>query len=109
MNALMLAMQALVDPGDVVVTTTPSWPNLPAVPLILSGELRNVPLSPGNLGWRIDLDRLFDACDGRTRVIFPQFAQQPDRLDVGRAEGARIRTRARHLDRERRSLCTHRL
>jgi aspartate aminotransferase len=77
MNALMLAMQALVDPGDVVVTTTPSWPNLPAVPLILSGELRNVPLSPGNLGWRLDLDRLFDACDGRTRVIFLNSPNNP--------------------------------
>jgi aspartate/methionine/tyrosine aminotransferase len=32
MNALMQALQAPVDPGEVVVTTTPSWPNLPAVP-----------------------------------------------------------------------------
>src|SRR5690606_14140037 len=38
MNALKLVMQALVDPGDVVVTTTPSWPNLPALPQILSGR-----------------------------------------------------------------------
>jgi aspartate/methionine/tyrosine aminotransferase len=77
MNALMLAMQALVDPGDVVVTTTPAWPNLPAVPQILSGEVRSVPLSPGNLGWRLDLDRLFDACDGRTRVIFLNSPNNP--------------------------------
>jgi aspartate/methionine/tyrosine aminotransferase len=67
MNALMLAMQALVDPGDVVVTTAPAWPNLPAVPLILSGAVRSVPLTPGNLGWRLDLDRLFDACDAAPR------------------------------------------
>ena len=40
MNALMLVMQALVDPGDMVVTTTPSWPNLPALPQILSGRVR---------------------------------------------------------------------
>ena len=45
MNALMLVMQALVDPGDVVVTTTPSWPNLPALPQILSGTVRSVPLT----------------------------------------------------------------
>jgi aspartate/methionine/tyrosine aminotransferase len=77
MNALMLVMQALVDPGDVVVTTTPSWPNLPAVPQILSGAIRYVPLSPGNAGWRLDLDRLFDACDGRTRVIFVNSPNNP--------------------------------
>jgi aspartate aminotransferase len=77
MNALMLAMQALVDPGGVVVTTTPSWPNLPAVPQILSGVIRSVPLAPGNLGWRLDLDRLFDACDARTRVILLNSPNNP--------------------------------
>jgi aspartate aminotransferase len=77
MNALMLVMQALVDPGDAVVTTTPSWPNLPALPQILSGAVRNVPLTPGNAGWRLDLDRLFDACDERTRVIFLNSPNNP--------------------------------
>ena len=77
MNALMLVMQALVDPGDVVVTTTPSWPNLPALPQILSGRVRSVPLTPGNAGWRLDLDRLFDACDARTRVIFLNSPNNP--------------------------------
>ena len=77
MNALMLVMQALVDPDDLVVTTTPAWPNLPAVPQILSGRIRSVPLSPGNAGWRLDLDRLFDACDKRTRVIFLNSPNNP--------------------------------
>jgi aspartate aminotransferase len=77
MNALMLVMQALVDPGDVVVTTTPSWPNLPALPQILSGAVRSVPLTPGNAGWRLDLDRLFDACDDGTRVIFLNSPNNP--------------------------------
>ncbi len=77
MNALMLVMQALVDPGDEVVTTTPAWPNLPAVPQILSGRIRSVPLSPGNAGWRLDLDRLFAACDARTRVIFLNSPNNP--------------------------------
>ena len=44
MNALMLVMQALVDPDDEVVTTTPAWPNLPAVPQVLSGRIHAVPL-----------------------------------------------------------------
>ena len=77
MNALMLAMQALVDPGDVVVTTTPSWPNLPAVPQILSGAVRSVPLTPGEAGWSLALDRLFDACNSRTRVIFLNSPNNP--------------------------------
>jgi aspartate/methionine/tyrosine aminotransferase len=31
-NALMLAVQALVDAGDEVVAVTPVWPNLTAQP-----------------------------------------------------------------------------
>jgi aspartate/methionine/tyrosine aminotransferase len=77
MNALMLAMQALVDPGEVVVTTAPSWPNLDALPLIMSGTVRSVSLRPGNAGWRLDLDQLFDACDARTRVIFLNSPNNP--------------------------------
>jgi aspartate/methionine/tyrosine aminotransferase len=77
MNALMLVMQSLVDPGAVVVTTTPAWPNLPAVPRILTGAIRAVPLSPSNAGWRLDLDRLLDACDARTRVIFLNSPNNP--------------------------------
>jgi aspartate/methionine/tyrosine aminotransferase len=94
----MLVMQSLIDPGDVVVTTTPAWPNLPAVPQILTGEIREVPLSPGNAGWRLDLDRLLDACDARTRVIFlnspnnptgwlMSAEQQKDVLEFARARG----------------------
>lgn len=77
MNALMLVMQSVIDPGDVVVTTTPAWPNLPAVPQILTGAIHEVPLSAGNAGWRLDLDRLLDACDARTRVIFLNSPNNP--------------------------------
>jgi aspartate aminotransferase len=90
MNALMLVMQALVDPDDVVVTTTPAWPNLPAVPTILSGRIRSVPLSPGNAGWRLDLDRLFDACDRRTRVIFLNSPNNPTGWTMSAEEQAAV-------------------
>jgi len=35
MNALMLAVEALVSPGDRVVCVTPLWPNLTEIPKIL--------------------------------------------------------------------------
>jgi aspartate/methionine/tyrosine aminotransferase len=95
MNALMLVMQALVDPEDSVVTTTPAWPNLPAVPEILSGRIRNVPLRPGNAGWRLDLDQLFDACDRRTRLIFLNSPNNPTGWMMSAAEQAEVLTFAR--------------
>ena len=112
MNALMLVMQSLIDPGDVVVTTTPAWPNLPAVPRILTGAIREVPLSP--VERRLAPRPRPPA--GRLRRPhprdLPELAEQPDRLDdVGRraAGGARVRAQARHLDRERRGLRARRL
>ena len=39
-NALMLAVQALVDAGDEVVAVTPVWPNLTAQPLIMGAKLQ---------------------------------------------------------------------
>ncbi len=95
MNALMLVMQALVDPDDTVVTTTPAWPNLPAVPLILNGQIKSVPLTPGNAGWRLDLDRLFDACDRRTRVIFLNSPNNPTGWMMSAEEQAAVLAFAR--------------
>ncbi|MBI3453728.1 MAG: pyridoxal phosphate-dependent aminotransferase [Rhodospirillales bacterium] len=69
-NAIMLVMQSLVDAGDNVVIITPLWPNCADAITVLGGEARRVPLIPGDAGWRLDLDRLFDACDARTRAIF---------------------------------------
>jgi aspartate/methionine/tyrosine aminotransferase len=39
-SALMLAVQALVDPGDEVVAVTPVWPNLTAQAQIMGARLR---------------------------------------------------------------------
>lgn len=77
MNAVMLALQSLIDPGDEVVTTSPIWPNLPAVPEILSGAVRTVPLVADIDEWRLDLDRLIDACGQRTRVILINSPNNP--------------------------------
>ncbi len=77
MNAVMLAMQCLIDPGDDVVTTAPLWPNLPAVPEILNGVVRTVPLIADHAGWRLDLDQLIDSCGQRTRVILINSPNNP--------------------------------
>jgi aspartate aminotransferase len=69
-SAIMLVMQALVDPGDNVVMVTPLWPNCGEAVRMMGGEPRRVALQPGLAGWHLDLERLFAACDSRTRAIF---------------------------------------
>ena len=69
MNALMLGQQCLIEPGDNVVVVVPLWPNLVETVHIMGGETRPVALTFGEGGWSLDLDRLFDACDDRTRAV----------------------------------------
>ena len=70
MNAVMQVAQATVAPGDNAIAITPSWPNVMRAMQINGGEVREVPLSHGNDGWRLSLEDLFAACDARTRTIY---------------------------------------
>jgi aspartate aminotransferase len=70
MNAMMLIIQTLVGAGDNAVCVTPVWPNIFACIEILGGEARHVPLQGNDTGWHLDLDRLFAACDHRTKAIY---------------------------------------
>jgi len=55
-NALMLAVQALVDAGDEVLAITPVWPNLVAQPRIMGAHLRTLSLHAVDGRWQLDLD-----------------------------------------------------
>ncbi len=70
MNAMMLLVQALVGAGDNIVCVTPVWPNIFAAIRIQGGVDRQVPMQGDDRGWHLDLDRLFEACDERTRAIY---------------------------------------
>ncbi|MCZ6604518.1 MAG: pyridoxal phosphate-dependent aminotransferase [Alphaproteobacteria bacterium] len=70
MNGIMLIMQMLIDPGDNIVMATPLWPNCAETVHIMGGETRRVRLDLENGRWRLDLDRLIDCCDRRTKAIF---------------------------------------
>ncbi|HTO82173.1 MAG TPA: pyridoxal phosphate-dependent aminotransferase [Methylomirabilota bacterium] len=86
MNAMMLAMETLVGPGDNAVCVTPVWPNIFATAEIMGAAVRHLPLSPTPSGWRLDLDRLFAACDERTRVIYVASPGNPTGWVMSRAE-----------------------
>jgi aspartate/methionine/tyrosine aminotransferase len=69
MSALMIAMQALISPGDRVVVITPVWPNLIETPRILGAQVFTEPLLPQPNGWRLDLDRLLSSLGTQTRML----------------------------------------
>ncbi len=97
MNALMLVAEALIDPGDNLVIIAPVWPNIAASVSIMGGEPRLVALDPmPGGGWRLDAERLFAACDARTRGIFVNSPSNPTGWVISAAEIAELLAFARH-------------
>ena len=94
-NALMVASQLLVDPGDRVVQVVPLWPNLQEIPKILGASVDTVPLQFSASGWRLDLDRLLQALTGKTRALYLNSPNNPTGWTVCEAELKAILERCR--------------
>ncbi|WP_304169561.1 pyridoxal phosphate-dependent aminotransferase [Phenylobacterium aquaticum] len=76
-SALMLAAQAVVEPGDKVAVVTPVWPNVAEIPRILGAQITPVSLEPRNGRWGLDLDRLLAALTPDTRALFLNSPNNP--------------------------------
>ncbi len=85
-NGLMLAMQALVNPGDQVVVVTPVWPNLTAQPLILGAALQTVALEPQAGRWTLPMDKLLTAITPQTRLLVLNSPNNPTGWTLSREE-----------------------
>jgi aspartate/methionine/tyrosine aminotransferase len=77
MQAIQMAVQLVVGHGDEVVVPVPGWPNFAGAILSRGGVPRSVPMAFGARGWTLDLGRLFDACNERTRAIFINTPSNP--------------------------------
>jgi aspartate/methionine/tyrosine aminotransferase len=85
-NALMLAVQALVNAGDEVVAVTPVWPNLTAQPLIMGAKLKRVSLKPADGAWTLDLEALLNAVTSATRLLIVNAPNNPTGWTLSRNE-----------------------
>lgn len=95
-NALMLAVQALVSPGDEVVAVTPVWPNLTAQPVIMGASLRCVSLVPTPGGaWHLDMDALLSAITPATRLLVVNAPNNPTGWTLSADEQRTILARCR--------------
>jgi aspartate/methionine/tyrosine aminotransferase len=77
MSALMLTVEALVNPGDRVVCVTPLWPNLTEIPKILGAEVVRVALRFDRSGWTLDVDRLLEALTPGARAVMINSPNNP--------------------------------
>jgi len=85
-NALMLAVQALVGPGDEVVAVVPLWPNLTAQPAILGATVKRVSLTAKQGAWQLDMNALLAAVTPATTVLLLNAPNNPTGWTLTRAE-----------------------
>lgn len=87
-NALMIAAQALIGPGDRVVAVVPLWPNVTEIPRILGAEVERVALEfdPATGLWQLDLQRLLDALTPGTRAVIVNSPNNPTGWVMTRAD-----------------------
>lgn len=76
-SALMIAMQAIVDPGDRVVVVTPVWPNVAEIPRILGADVIRFGLVPAPEGWTLDLDAFLASITPGTRLVLVNSPNNP--------------------------------
>ncbi|MCC6599014.1 MAG: pyridoxal phosphate-dependent aminotransferase [Alphaproteobacteria bacterium] len=69
-TAMHLSLAALLDKGDEVAAITPIWKNLLGAIELTQATTRQVALDyHPDKGWKLDLQKLFDSCNARTKVI----------------------------------------
>jgi aspartate/methionine/tyrosine aminotransferase len=96
-NALMLASQLLVDPGDRVVEVVPLWPNLQEIPKILGAGVTTVALDFSPRGWTLDVAKLLGELKPGTRALYLNSPNNPTGWTISREEQKAILEHCRRL------------
>jgi aspartate/methionine/tyrosine aminotransferase len=90
MLSVVTALQCTVEKGDNVVIVSPIWPNIFQAAEIAGASVKFVSLTADWKSapprWTLDLDRLFSACDARTKAIFISSPGNPTGWTMSRDE-----------------------
>jgi len=86
-TAMHLSLAALLDKGDEVAAITPIWKNLLGAIELTQATTRQVSLDyTDDKGWTLDLQKLFDACNEKTKVILIVTPSNPTGWTANHAE-----------------------
>jgi aspartate/methionine/tyrosine aminotransferase len=92
MLAVVCALQCVVETGDNVVAVSPIWPNIFQAAKITGALPRFVRLDEDRDAgrWHLDLEKLFAACDARTKAIFVSSPGNPTGWIMSREEQRKV-------------------
>ncbi|HEY1612728.1 MAG TPA: aminotransferase class I/II-fold pyridoxal phosphate-dependent enzyme [Rhizomicrobium sp.] len=90
MLAVVTALQCVIETGDNIVVLSPVWPNIFQAAEMCGAEVKFASLdedweSPAPR-WTLDLEKLFAACDARTKAIFVSSPGNPTGWIMSREE-----------------------
>jgi len=86
LSGILNALLALIDPGDEVVLTSPTYVGLINRVKLAGGVPRYVRMVPSSQGWRLDLDALKSAVSPRTRAFLMMSPSMPSGAVFNRDE-----------------------
>src|SRR5262245_23430110 len=95
MQAIQIALAMTAGDSDEVIIPTPTWPNAAAATGVIGARPVAVPMSFGNDGWTLDLDRLAAAITARTRALVVVSPSNPTGWTASRDELAALIALAR--------------
>jgi aspartate/methionine/tyrosine aminotransferase len=86
-EAIFIAMQTLLKPGDQVVVVSPVYQSLHEIARSMGCELINWNLQPGmDKNWRLELNQLEASLTGRVRLLVINFPNNPTGHTLTRVE-----------------------
>ncbi len=86
-EAIFIAMQTLLKPGDQVIAISPAYQSLHEIARSIGCTVTNWALQPGkDNNWHLDLDQLEDSLTGRTRMLVINFPHNPTGYMLARGE-----------------------
>ena len=89
-EGMLNALLALVEPGDEVIVTDPTYAGMIQRVRLVGGVPRFVPFAAHHGRWTLDLQRLHDAVGDRTRVVFLMNPSIPSGAVLTRDDWAEI-------------------
>jgi aspartate/methionine/tyrosine aminotransferase len=95
-SALMIAVQALVSPGDEVVVIEPVWPNLPGQARVMNASLKFVGLQVVGGKWQVDMEQLLASITPRTRLLMINSPNNPTGWTMPAAQVQRVLAHCRN-------------
>jgi len=86
LSGILNTLLALIDPGDEVVLTSPTYVGLINQVKLAGGVPRYLRMLPGPTGWRLDLQSLRDALSPKTRAFLMMSPSMPTGAVFNREE-----------------------